>query len=238
ASSAKWYIDGSLVAASTNSFKAAPADLSGSTVRIGLHNNTESTAYLSGYLDEMSMSSVVRSADYIKLAYETQKARSQVLLHENAALSTWAYSTKVYVNTTASGANVSENVDSFPLLVRLTAGNFAFSQARSDGGDLRFADSAGALLPYSIERWDAANRVAEVWVAVPRNYGDDNGQWFRLYWGKGSACRLSSGGATLPITSGYAGVWNLGQRSASVSGQTCNAKAGTFPVSAPDQQDG
>src|SRR5690606_5317530 len=58
ASSAKWYIDGSLVAASTNSFKAAPADLSGSTVRIGLHNNTESTAYLSGYLDEMSMSSV------------------------------------------------------------------------------------------------------------------------------------------------------------------------------------
>src|SRR5690606_25590798 len=145
---------------------------------------------------------------------------------------------KVYVNTPASGANVSENVDSFPLLERLTAGNFAFSQARSDGGDLRFADSAGALLPYSIERWDAVNRVAEVWVNVPRIYGNNNSQWFRMYWGKGSASSLSSGGATFPITSGYAGVWNLGESSGSVSDQTFHGNSGTFNGSVPDQQDG
>ncbi len=113
------------------------------------------------------------------------------------------------MNTGASGANITTNQSNYPLLVRLTAANFPFSQALSTGADLRFADSSGALLPYEIERFDATNKLAEIWVSIPTVYGNNNAQWFRMYWGKSTALSLSSGAAVFQTAGGYSGVWHL-----------------------------
>ena len=66
---------------------------------------TSSSHFLNGTLDELWASHTELSADFIKLGYETQKPNSTVLNYPNTTLSTWAYNTKVYVNTTATGAN-------------------------------------------------------------------------------------------------------------------------------------
>ncbi|MDB5047802.1 MAG: C-terminal target protein, partial [Fibrobacteres bacterium] len=165
--------------------------------------------YFNGTLDEVRINHSEQSADWIKFSYYNQKQNSAILSYSNSALSTWSYSSKVYVNTTASGANITADQTSFPLLVRLTQGNFDFTQAKSDGGDLRFTDSTGALLPYEIERFDATNKLADVWVLMPAIKANNNSQWFKMYWGKATATSLSSAASVFQAGNGFLGAWHL-----------------------------
>ncbi|HLP43105.1 MAG TPA: DUF2341 domain-containing protein, partial [Fibrobacteria bacterium] len=199
---------------------------------------TATSFYLNGTLDEIWASHSELSADFIKLAYETQKPSTTVLTYPNTALSTWSYSSKVYVNTTATGARVSSNVSNFPLVVRLTAANFNFSQANSDGSDLRFADSAGSLLAYDIERFDAANKLAEVWVLLPTVYGNNNSQWFRMYWGKGTATSLSSPSSVFDVNNGFIANYHMSEASGSMQDATAYGNHGTGAGNVPNQVNG
>ncbi|HKP97339.1 MAG TPA: DUF2341 domain-containing protein [Fibrobacteria bacterium] len=217
----------------TGYWRAGYVDVNG-----GSWSPTPTSNYLNGTLDEVWVSHTEVSADFIKLAYQTQKPASTVLTYPNTALSTWTYNTKVYVNTTASGANVSTDQSNFPLLVRLTAANFNFSQANSDGSDLRFADSAGSLLSYEIERWDATNKQAEIWVLLSTVKGNNNSQWFRIYWGKGTATSLSSGGAVFQTANNYAGVWHLNESSGNLLDATVNGNSGAYAGNVPNRVDG
>ncbi|MDB5104420.1 MAG: hypothetical protein JWP91_2109 [Fibrobacteres bacterium] len=163
-------------------------------------------------VDEAEVIHSALSADWIKLEYETQKENTgNIISFANSALSNWAYSTKVYVNTSPSGAYIAADVANFPMLVRLTNANFNFAQAKSDGGDLRFADSAGTMLPYEIERYDATNKVAEAWVLLPTVRANNNSQWFRMYWGRSFASSLSSAGSVFAASNNFAGVYHLGE---------------------------
>src|SRR5262245_37795810 len=63
----------------------------------------------------------------------------------------WAYSRTITLDTTASGANVTEDVEKYPLAVLLDRSRFDFSQARTNGADIRFSDSAGKALPHAVE---------------------------------------------------------------------------------------
>ena len=83
----------------------------------------------------------------------------------------WVHSMKINLNTTRSGADISGNVYGFPILIRLNSNNFNFSSAQSDGRDIRFTKSDNTILPYEIERWDAASQLAEVWVKVDIDMG-------------------------------------------------------------------
>ncbi len=56
--------------------------------------------------------------------------------------------------------------------VRLNANNFNFSEAQSDGRDIRFSTVTGAPLFYQIEQWDALNSQAAVWVKIPAITGN------------------------------------------------------------------
>jgi hypothetical protein len=204
------FVDGTLIASNANTsgettngyWRAGYDNLSGWTP-------SPASSYFNGTLDEITVNHGELSADWIKFAYYNQKRNNSILSYANSALGTWPYSAKVYINTTASGADVAGDVSNFPLLVRLTQGNFDFAQAKSDGGDLRFADSAGALLPYELERFDAANKVAEAWVLIPTVKGKNNAQWFRMYWGKPAATSLSSPKSVFTAPNGYLGVWHL-----------------------------
>jgi hypothetical protein len=111
--------------------------------------------------------------------------------------SDWQHAMRIRIDTTSTGADVSETVTDFPLLIRLggAVNAFDFSQARADGGDIRFVDDKGHNLNYQIERWDNQRHLAELWVSVPRIVGSSAANVIILYWGNEFAGPLASGTA-------------------------------------------
>ncbi|MCX7727506.1 MAG: DUF2341 domain-containing protein, partial [Chitinispirillaceae bacterium] len=97
--------------------------------------------------------------------------------------SLWRDTTRILINTKPSGANISENVYSFPVLVRLNNLNFDFSKAKPNGADIRFAKSDGTHIPYYIEMWDTLNKKADIWVKLDTVYGNDSTKHFTMLWG-------------------------------------------------------
>ena len=100
----------------------------------------------------------------------------------------WQYRKKIGFNTTATGADIQENLAEVPVLVRLHSGNFNFTNAREDGGDIRFvaADDA-TLLKHHIEKYDTLDEIALVWVKVPRIAGATDQGFMRMYYGNENA---------------------------------------------------
>jgi hypothetical protein len=159
-----------------------------------------------------------------------------------ADFSSWNYSKKIYLNTTPSGAGITGLVTDFPALVRLTSSNFDFSQAQSDGSDLRFGKPDNTPQPFEIERWDSAAQKAEIWVKLDTVYGNDSTHFITMYWGgpaagstgspQGSAIvSLSNGAAVFDTANGFQGVWHLDEDPVNVSNsikdQTAHGYNGT-----------
>jgi hypothetical protein len=125
--------------------------------------------------------------------------------------SLWAYSAKIYMNTTSSGANVAGIVTQIPILIRLNQSNFNFSEALGSGEDIRFSKADGTHLYYQIERWDSLSGEAQVWVRVDTVYGNNSTQYIYMHWGKFDAVSRSNGTAVFDTTNGFMGVWHLNQ---------------------------
>jgi hypothetical protein len=123
----------------------------------------------------------------------------------------WRFARLLYLNTTASGANVASDVENFPALIRLTSANFDFSQAQANGADIRFTKTDNAFLPYEIERWDSAAGRAEIWVRVDTVRGNNDNQSITMYWGSASAADSSNGDAVFDTANGFQGVWHLAE---------------------------
>ncbi|MCX6877119.1 MAG: DUF2341 domain-containing protein [Verrucomicrobia bacterium] len=124
----------------------------------------------------------------------------------------WLYNASLFILTTPEGANLPATASemNFPLLVRLNSGNFTFSQAASDGRDIRFTTLAGAALPYQIEQWDAVSGTAAVWVKIPTITGNAR-QELKMYWGKSGTTSESSGTAVFNAANGYVSVFHLNE---------------------------
>ena len=151
----------------------------------------------------------------------------------------WKYARAFVLNTSATGANVTGSVANFPVLVRLNSGNFDFSQAQATGADIRFTKSDNTFLPYEIERWDAGNKVAEIWVKADTVHGSDSMQSLMMYWGNVKATDSSNGAAVFDTASGFQGVWHLGEAgNALVKDATGNHYDGTPSDTAPAGAEG
>jgi biopolymer transport protein ExbB len=99
----------------------------------------------------------------------------------------WKYRKAVVVDTTQSGVNVSGPIGRTVVLVKLTSGNFTFTEATQNGADIRLVDSDDKTpLPFHIERYDATTGIAYVWVSLPAlNGGEKKALW--LYFGNQNA---------------------------------------------------
>ena len=116
---------------------------------------------------------------------------------------------RLRIDTTASGANVLEDVRQYPLAVRLDKSRFDFNQARADGADIRFFDSAGKALPHAIELWDKASGSAAIWVLLDLVKGNSKDQSIVMKWGHSSAPNISDSKAVFKRQDGFVGVWHL-----------------------------
>ena len=152
----------------------------------------------------------------------------------------WSYAKQIKLNTTSTGAAVAGNVRGFPVLVRLSSGNFTFAQARADGSDLRFAKNDGSPLNFEIETWDPANASAAIWVLIDTIFGNNGTQNIMMYWGAStsSAASISNSQAVFDTANGFQGVWHFsGPIGSAALDATANGYNGaprgkTLPVSA------
>jgi len=215
----KVYLNGNLDA--TKSTNVNDVHNTGNNKFIGAKNNVVDFPY-SGYIDEFRLSLNARSQDWIKLEFQNQQ-QNQTLITFGPVVSreqyeNWSYFTRVYINTSATGANISQNVDNFPLLIRLDPSNFPyFSKTLIGGADIRFAASDGSPLPYEIDQWDDGaynNDQAAIWVRVPLVYGNNSSQYILMYWGKWDAVSRSDPSAVFENSNSFAGVWHLNEEMA------------------------
>ena len=161
-----------------------------------------------GQIDEVRISRVARSADWIK-------ATSDCVTDDNFAEyalvvgNDWTqYSRKFSV--TFSGYEGSETLANFPVLVKISEGSpIGFSYAdciRANGGDLRFADADGNLLASEVDTWNP-NGVSLIWVKVPSLTASTK---ITAYYGWDSAPAVASSNVW---ANGYVGVWHMNETS-------------------------
>jgi hypothetical protein len=142
-----------------------------------------------------------------------------------ADYSAWSYSMQVRLNTTPSGADVNGTVENFPLLVRLVSTDFDFSQAKSNGEDIRFTDHTGNPAPYHIERW--TDGAAEIWVKASTVPGNSDEGYLIMHWGNSSASDISCTECVFEASNSFSGVWHLGNEGGTAQQDaTINSKDG------------
>jgi hypothetical protein len=184
--------------------------------------------------------SPVPAADYKGICYTVKNSSAVTMLKNNisvhsndtttVAMYAWNYSQKLVLNTTPSGANVTETVTRFPLLVRLNNHATLFSQSLSNGEDIRFTKANGSPLPCQVEYWDSAAAKAVVWVAADTIYGNDSSQYITMYWGASTGSvspPISNRAAVFDTAAGFAAVYHLSDNASSATDATTNGFDGT-----------
>jgi len=112
----------------------------------------------------------------------------------------WQQRKKIQFDTSTKAANIEENLNDVPVLIRLDTGNFTFSNAKADGSDIRFVSSDDkSPLKYHIEAFDSKEELALIWVKVPRIAAgsDQNSIW--MYYGNASAPDGQDAGGTYDV---------------------------------------
>lgn len=127
----------------------------------------------------------------------------------------WKYSTKITLNTSETGANLKTSLFQYPLLVRLNSNNFNFGEAEANGSDLRFTNSTGNPLTFSIEKWDLFSKEASIWVLMDTVFPNQSAQFISMYWGNSQANSLSKPKSVFDTANGFAGVWQFSEDSTS-----------------------
>lgn len=96
----------------------------------------------------------------------------------------WTVQNKISIN--AQG--LTEAASQVPVVVRLHSGNFDFTSVNIDGSDIRFiASDDKTELKYYIEKFDAVNELAIIWVQLPKVDATDKDAHFWLYSGNEKA---------------------------------------------------
>ena len=189
-----------------------------------------------GKVDEVRISKIARSAAWLKATYDTISS-ADFATYAVGSVSAYgqidasAFSKKVDV--TFSGYTGAE-LTNFPVLVKLSTAIDGFRYADfkvANGGDLRFADAYGNLIPYEIDTWNP-DGVSTVWVRMP--VLAQNATVTAYY---GSSATLPDVPSRDVWDDGYVGVWHLGESALPMKESTgvstpFSAKTGTVAYGA------
>ena len=137
------------------------------------------------------------------------RRRRRIPASEKHTSDDWKYSKTITLDTTATGANVAEDVENYPLAVLLDRTRFDFDQAQPSGADIRFFDRAGKPLPHAIELWDKQAGKAAIWVLLDRVWAGSQDQSIVMRWGHPRAPDASNSKAVFRMDNGFVGVWHL-----------------------------
>lgn len=156
-----------------------------------------------GKIDEVRISRVARSADWIKATRDCVQAED---FANYEAENDWAQYSHAF-SVTFAGYEGNETLTDFPVLVKISeTGIPGFRYAdcqKANGGDLRFADAQGHLLASEVDTWDETG-TSLVWVKVPSLTAATK---ITAYYGWSLAPSLNP---TEVWANGYLGVWHMG----------------------------
>lgn len=122
---------------------------------------------------------------------------------------------------------VTEALEGFPLLVRLSTANvegFDYGDVMQNGADILAADATGNFLPCELQKYDP-NGESLLWVRVPQMTA---GTEITIYYGNPKS--LIDIPSSKDVWSDYAGVWHLDETTAgttAIKDSTANATDGT-----------
>ena len=115
----------------------------------------------------------------------------------------WHFRKEFGLDATPAGANIPGAAADVPVLIRLSLGNFSyFSDAKPDGSDFRVvAGDDKTPLKFHLEKFDAANQMALIWVRLPQLAAGAKSDKFYAYYGNADA----------PAASDVAGTYDTPQ---------------------------
>ncbi|MBD3248811.1 DUF2341 domain-containing protein [Candidatus Woesearchaeota archaeon] len=116
----------------------------------------------------------------------------------------WDYRKEIVI----SDNKIAADLQDFPLFIKLNSSNFNFSDAKSDGEDIRFTDESNNNLSYELERWDSTSENAEIWVNMPYLNSTANNTIY-IYYGNPAA--LDNQDPSSVWNSNFLGVWHLSE---------------------------
>jgi hypothetical protein len=106
------------------------------------------------------------------------------------------------VKITFDNSGQAQNLDNFPVLIRLDSSRIQYFRTQDAGQDIRFVDDDDAtVLDHEIELWDESG-TSYVWVRVPRINALSSADFIYMYYDNVNA----ADGQNPP------GVWNLNYR--------------------------
>lgn len=161
-----------------------------------------------GTIDEVRVSSVARSDDWVRASYDTVHDMGFAVSEKP---NDWTkYSHKF--NITFNPSDGSSVLSGFPVLVKIAEYDansgtgiqgFDYDDFRKEnGGDLHFADANGNMLPCEIETWNPEGE-SQVWVKVPSL---TSGTKITAYYG----CLFAPGHDSVGVwDENYLGVWHM-----------------------------
>ena len=198
------YLNGGSVA--TKSESGAEPTGTGSEVTHALGSN-DGIRVFPGSIDEVRVSNVARSADWIKASHDCVTEAGFASFGVEAGDNDWTkYSHRFRVLFPGAPATALQD---FPVLVRLSEGSpsgFSYADCKKPGGsDLRFADANGNLLASEVDTWNPAGESL-VWVKVPSLTADTK---IMAYYGWDFAPVVDS--SAVWTGNGYVGVWHLNE---------------------------
>jgi hypothetical protein len=210
-----------------------------STLTIGQDLNTIGR-FWNGVIDEVRISSIVRSADWIKTEYNNQSAPS-TFLHisvESPASVTCPSGYQYYRTVSVNSNSVSAPLSNFPVLISSTVSSWATS---GNGGRLQNAngydlilttatDGSNYNLAFETETYTAASGAINYWVKVPTL--PSTGTLLMAYYDN-SGVSTFQGNSAGTWDSNYVGVWHLGNGTTlNLTDSTSNGNGGSV-VNAP-----
>lgn len=138
-------------------------------------------------------------------------------------LGAWKYFRELKLDTTTTGANLTVDVPKYPVAIVLRAADFDFTQAKPDGSDVRFTTADGTAVPYAIESWDAAGKVAALWLKL--DVKANSMQSVIMSWGNPAATDSSASNTVFDTQDGFLGVWHLAETGSTTAGAYKDATA-------------
>ena len=141
---------------------------------------------MNGNIDEVRISNIARSADWIAAEFLTMN-NSFISYGAEETINWWDTDWSYRKKLTFNNSDQAETLTNFPVLVNLSSANFDYSKAKSDGSDLCFIDSDGSTeLNYEIEDWDTSGS-SYVWVNVTGIDGSTTTDHIWMYYGNSAA---------------------------------------------------
>jgi len=96
----------------------------------------------------------------------------------------------------------------YQVRIHLDRSNFTLEKCKPDGSDIRFRDDSGEILPYWIERWNAAEGV--IWCKIPFIPAESS-KFIWMIYGNPNAKSESNGNAVFEMfdVQGIVGFWHM-----------------------------